>query len=77
MTDDFKIFPDGRITARDAANYLGLSYKTLACQRSNGDGPPYIKLGKAVFYRKHDLDEWTASCRVRSTAEYRAKRKGG
>jgi hypothetical protein len=72
---EVRIFPDGRLDAQSAAAYLGLSYKTLACQRSAGNGPPFIKLGKAVFYQKEDLDGWLASCRVNSTAEYRARRR--
>ena len=51
-----RVFPHGRLTAQDAAAYLGLSYKTLALQRSQGSGPPFVKLGKAVFYLKADLE---------------------
>lgn len=72
-----RIFPDGRLTAPDAAAYCGLSYKTMALQRSAGVGPPFVKLGKAVFYRKDDLDAWMNSCRVGSTAEYKARNKRG
>ena len=68
-----RVFPDGRLTAEDAAKYCGLSYKTMALQRSAGSGPPFVKLGKAVFYRKDDLDSWMASCRVISTAEYKTR----
>lgn len=68
-----RVFPDGRLTAQDAAAYCGISYKTLAIQRSQGNGPKFVKLGKAVFYRKDDLDDWMASCRVASTAEYKAR----
>lgn len=72
---DIQIFPDGRLDAQSAASYLGLSYKTLACRRSAGKGPPFIKLGKAIFYQKDDLDSWLASCRVGSVSEYRARTK--
>jgi hypothetical protein len=70
---DVRIFPDGRLAVRDACRYLGLSYKTLATQRSKGIGPPYMKVGKAVFYKRNDLDDWLQSCRVQSTSEYRAR----
>jgi predicted DNA-binding transcriptional regulator AlpA len=68
-----RVYPDGRISAQDAARYCGLSYKTMALQRSAGVGPAFVKLGKAVFYRKDDLDQWMSSCRVQSTSEYRAR----
>lgn len=68
-----RIYPDGRISAQDAARNCGLSYKTMALQRCAGAGPAFVKLGKAVFYRKDDLDQWMASCRVQSTAEYRSR----
>lgn len=72
---EVRIFPDGRLDAQSAAAYLGVSYKTLACHRSAGKGPPFFKLGKAIFYQKDDLDSWLASCRVQSTAEYRARNR--
>lgn len=68
-----RIFPDGRLTSGDAAQYLGLTAKVLANQRSQGIGPPFVKLGKTVFYRKEDLDAWIAARRASSTAEWRNK----
>jgi hypothetical protein len=57
------VLPDGRLDARNAAAYLGLSEKTLAMFRSAGAGPPFVKLGK-IFYFKDDLDEWIRSGRA-------------
>lgn len=68
-----RIFPDGRMDTDGAAAYTGLSKKTLAIMRMNGDGPEFVKLGKTVFYRKEDLDAWIADRRASSTAEYRVK----
>ena len=51
------IFPDGRLDTQNAADYLGLSVKTLAMMRCNGTGPKFIKRGR-IFYFKEDLDEW-------------------
>lgn len=68
-----RLYPDGRMTAQDAATYCGISYKSLALQRSQGVGAPFVKLGKQVFYRMDDLDRWMDSCRVGSTAEYKAR----
>jgi len=56
----------------EAARYLNLSVNTLACVRSYGSGPAFVKLGGRVFYTRSDLDDWIASRRVRSTAEARA-----
>lgn len=72
-----RLYADGRMNAHDAALYLGLSYKVLCNQRSQGIGPPFYKTGKFIFYRRDDLDQWMASCRVRSTSEYRARNKRG
>jgi predicted DNA-binding transcriptional regulator AlpA len=53
----------------DAAKYVGLAAATLASMRSNGDGPPYLKLGsKAVGYSTDVLDAWLKSC-VRTSTE--------
>ena len=45
-----RILPDGRMNARNAAIYCGLSDKTLAMWRSAGKGPKFRKIGQ-VFYR--------------------------
>jgi hypothetical protein len=52
-----KILPNGRLRAKEAAKYLGLSEKTLASYRYYGTGPAFIKQG-GIFYRKEDLDNW-------------------
>ena len=62
------ILPDGRMNARNAAAYLGLSEKTLAMMRCSGEGPSFVKLGR-IFYFKHDLDEWIDTGRVSSTSQ--------
>ena len=67
-----KMFPDGRMDARNAALYLGLEEKTLAMKRSDGTGPQFIKRGR-IFYFKEDLDAWISECkRATSTAQLRA-----
>ena len=65
------ILPDGRMSARNAAAYLGLSVKTLAMKRWQGNGPKFVKRGR-VFYYREDLDEWLRAGRATSTAEERA-----
>lgn len=53
----------------EAAAHVHLSKPTLERLRLTGDGPPYAKLGKAVRYRKADLDAWLASHLIHSTSE--------
>ena len=53
----------------DAAAYVRLSKPTLERLRLTGDGPSFLKLGRAVGYRKADLDDWLASRLVRSTSQ--------
>ncbi|MHB1948571.1 MAG: helix-turn-helix domain-containing protein [Gammaproteobacteria bacterium] len=66
---EITMFPDGRMDAKNAANYLGLKEKTLAMMRGNGTGPKFIKRGK-IFYFKEDLDVWiNAAGRLTSTAQ--------
>jgi len=64
------VLPDGRMDAKNAAAYCGLSVKTLAMKRCDSTGPTYIKMGK-VFYYQLDLDTWLRSGRSSSTAQSR------
>ena len=47
--------PDGRLTRRQAAVYLGIAERTLANWKSRRTGPPQIKIGGKVFYRLKEL----------------------
>jgi hypothetical protein len=63
------MYPDGRLDAKNASSYIGLSEKTLAMMRCNGTGPRFVKRGR-IFYFKEDLDSWlNASGRFTSTAQ--------
>ena len=58
------IKPDGRqsmLITKEAAGYIGLKKTTLEAWRCRGGGPVFIKLGKAVRYRREDLDEFINS----------------
>ena len=46
----------GFFDTRRAANYLGLSPRTLDGYRVSGDGPAFHRFGNRVGYRKSDLD---------------------
>jgi hypothetical protein len=65
------MLPGGRLNAKAAARYLGLSPKTLAMMRCQGTGPKFIKRGR-IFYFKSDLDAWIDSAeKCQSTAQAR------
>lgn len=62
-----RILPDGRMTRRDAAAYLGFAEKTLAMREMYGKPPPSIKVGGRRFYFKEVLDAFIASGNCGST----------
>lgn len=62
------VLPDGRMDTQNAANYAGLSVKTLAMKRCNGTGPKFVKRGR-IFYFREDLDAWLQRGRVVSTTQ--------
>ena len=39
----------------------GTNPATLANWRSQGIGPPFVKIGGRVYYPEHLLDEWVTS----------------
>lgn len=51
-----------------AAAYTGHSPRTYQQWRYRGEGPPYIKCGKAVRYSLRDLDAWLLEHRVDPSA---------
>ena len=51
-----RVLPDGRMTRRDAAAYLGLAEKTLAMWALIGRGARVYRVGGRCFYYKDDLD---------------------
>ena len=53
----------------DAAEYLGLSPKTLQRMRVTGEGPAYVKVRRRVIYDRLDLDDWAAKRKRRFTGE--------
>ena len=57
------------LTPKDAANLLRLSESWLAKSRMRGDGPPYVKLGRAIRYREGAVLQWLRSRQRLSTSE--------
>jgi predicted DNA-binding transcriptional regulator AlpA len=56
------------IKEAEAADWLGLSVRTLQKHRVTGTGPRFHKFGGAVRYRFSDLEQWCDSCRRDSTS---------
>ena len=57
------------LTTTQAAAYVNMSPRTLERYRVTGEGPKYLKLGRLVFYRQGDLDEWLDARVRRSTSD--------
>ena len=56
------------ITTREAAQLLRLSPITLAQWRCRDEGPPFVRLGRAVRYRAGDVRDWAQSQTVRGSS---------
>ena len=52
-----------------AAQYIGMSKSFLEKRRVEGDGPKYIKFGRAVRYSIRDLEDYMISHKRGSTSE--------
>lgn len=61
--------------SKNSARYLGSAPKTMAMQRSRGEGPPFVKRAGKIFYFKEDLDRWIAEgAGCKSTVEARFRK---
>ncbi|MEY3730944.1 MAG: hypothetical protein RLZZ57_1700 [Pseudomonadota bacterium] len=56
------------LTVDQIATLLQRSHRTLETWRRNGNGPPFLRLGRRVFYQRRDLEAWLAENRYRSRA---------
>ena len=52
--------PAELLDANEAAQLLRQRKQTLAGWRCDGHGPEYIKVGRAVFYRRSAISSWLA-----------------
>jgi predicted DNA-binding transcriptional regulator AlpA len=53
----------------EAASRLKVSLSWLAKARMRGDGPPYIKVGRAIRYSEAAILQWMKSRQRLSTSE--------
>jgi Helix-turn-helix domain len=64
-----EIDDDAMLDAKAAERLIGLRKATLAKMRCVGGGPPFVKAGRRVLYRRVDLITWLNARRVRNTTE--------
>ena len=57
------------LTPREAARVLMVSESWLAKARMRGDGPAYVKVGRAVRYAQTALLQWLKSQQHLSTSD--------
>nr|WP_245649157.1 helix-turn-helix domain-containing protein [Sphingomonas mali] len=60
----------------EAASFLRLSPRTLEKYRVIGGGPPFYKLGRRVFYKRVDLEDWAGRRLCDSTSDPRWRGEG-
>jgi excisionase family DNA binding protein len=58
---------------QQAAAYLQISPSTLNKRRVYGNGPPFVKMGRTVRYRRDDLNVWTDKHLRKSTSDTGAR----
>ena len=61
------------MTTQEAADCLSFKRETLNQWRIRKQGPPYVKFGKAVRYRREDLDAWVEERLTDSSAGTRQR----
>jgi len=57
------------LTEQHVAELTELSVRTLQKWRLTGEGPVFVKLGRAVRYREEDIDAFLEACARRSTSD--------
>ena len=53
-----RVLPDGRMSRKHAAAYLGLAEKTLAMWQLQGKGPRSVRVGGRRYYYQDDLAQF-------------------
>lgn len=67
----------GFLTTSQAAEFLGLSAKTLANWRVSGQGPEFRHFGSAVRYLQSDLIAWAERGKRSNTSQTNSELGGG
>jgi len=56
--------PSEFLDERSLCALLAISSVTATKWRAKAKGPPFIKVGRLVRYRRSDVDAWLRSCTV-------------
>ena len=67
------LLPPRFLRTREAADFLGLSPRTLEKHRTYGTGPLFRKLGGRVVYAIDELEAWAERGTVASTSDPRGQ----
>jgi hypothetical protein len=57
-------FPDMLLTRDQVQAEFGLTRRFLELSAWRGNGPPMIKLGRAVRYKRRDIQSWIDARRI-------------
>jgi len=57
--------PDELLNEVQAADFLKMSMRTLQAWRCRGEGPAFVRAGRAIWYRRSDLIRWIDANSVR------------
>jgi len=49
---------DELLTEQELADLLKVSVRTVRSWRTEGTGPPSLRIGRGVRYRRRDVDAW-------------------
>jgi predicted DNA-binding transcriptional regulator AlpA len=52
----------------EACRYIGMSIPWMRQARGRGDGPAYLRIGRAIRFRIADLDAWLEAHRIDPSA---------
>ena len=63
-------FWHGLVSEKVAAQFIGLTNRTLQKMRQRGGGPVWVRVSsRCVRYRRHDLRQWADARVRRSTSD--------
>lgn len=57
----------GALSAKEAAKFLSTTEGTLSQWRHRGEGPPFLRMGRKVAYRRESLDTWLRDLEAQAT----------
>lgn len=62
--------PKTLLTEKELQKEYGINARTLQRERTVNSGIPYHKIGRRVFYRRSDIEEFLATCKVGQVVRY-------